>query len=142
MSFKLHLVIVSTIIVLVILASQLIIQAPKETPAPAPVASPYSIAIVRASWGLECNDPVNPSSANVPENNVKDKIAAICEGKTECIIPIDVKVLGNDPAPKCPNKQLFVEYRCFTFDRLQNIKAVNGNATIKCDQPIPEQLQK
>lgn len=139
MSFKFHLLAIMAIAFFVIFASQFFEQKPVEVPAPQ--VSPYNITVVRASWGLECNGQEGLASNAVSENNVRDKVSALCNGKTECLIPVDSRVLGNDPAPKCYNKQLSVDYRCFAFDRLQSIKSQGGDLVVKCEQPSPGNVQ-
>lgn len=138
MTFRFHLIFVGAIVFLVFIAAQIFGSKPKAVE-PEVILSPYTISIVRASWGMECNQPTMPPVVN--ENNVKDRVASLCNGKTECSVAVDIDVLGKDPAPKCPNKQLIIEYRCFTYDRLQTVQASSGSVRVKCDQNIEQPKQ-
>ena len=131
------------------------IAAPK--PAPAPVLEPQSshaIEVYQATWGLRCNDeitralqrrqfaPVEKDEkgqvippkplALVQPNNVLSPVSEACNGKLACQIDASPERLGVDPLESC-YKELNVQYRCFTYDRLQIAKAEQGTTlTIDC----------
>ena len=109
--------------------------------------SSYSITVERASWGLNCNSVYNdkynsPSkseeaNSNVTkEDNVLYKVSILCNGKSKCDIPINTDVLGADPFPGCGYKNLQIEYRCFSVDRLRKGKAAEGFLIIDCDKEL------
>jgi hypothetical protein len=148
MSFKTHLIIVSFIILAVYLAWQLMEPA-SELPAVSPEKpSPYSITIVHASWGVNCRLRMNESSMdnfakdvrNTPlrEDNVLAKISEQCDGKLQCSIPVNSAALGLDPAPECAEKELRVEYRCFSYDRPWEVHISSGTLNIDCNKPQKE----
>jgi hypothetical protein len=150
MSFKVHLVIVSCIILAVYFAWQILNA---NTPAPAATEnsnSTYSITIAHASWGLNCQyngtsrTPATESDgfANsgtsqtnpLREDNILAKIAELCNGKLKCTIPNTSEALGADPAPACLDKEINVEYRCFSYDRPWTIKSAAPAVDINCDK--------
>lgn len=146
MSFKFHLLIVFFITATVILLWQFVIrQTPLQLAAPATVQDPpFSISVIRASWGLNCtqnseenrHSPDDPfTKQNAPyENNVLAKVQELCDGRLSCEIPISVQTLGDDQAPNCTEKELSVEYRCFSYDRPWNAKASTGIVVLNCDK--------
>ena len=113
------------------------------------VISPYTITISRASWGLNCRvDSENESNndldtsfgdvnaGKIKDNNVFSSISQLCNKKSRCDIVIDPRVLGEDPLPTCMYKELQIEYRCFSVDRLRKLKATEGIAIIDCDKQL------
>jgi hypothetical protein len=145
MSFKLHLIIISFIITAVYLAWRLMDSSPASVPAVAPSKeSPYSITISHASWGLNCryktrnNESDNfagaKDSSPLREDNVLAKISQECNGKLHCSIPVSTDMLGPDPAAQCYEKELSIEYRCFSYDRPWHAKASSGTLTIDCNK--------
>lgn len=150
MSLRIHLIIVSFIILIVFAGWQWMRPG---APDQAGGSSPYAIQIVRASYGLNClynygrapaaatpdSLPAAENSADLPplrENNVLERLSAFCNLKTRCPLKSDPAWLGFNPAPGCYNKQLSVEYRCFSYDRLRHkILEVNEASEIACAAP-------
>lgn len=150
MSFKLHLIIISCIVVVVMLVWQLMhsgIMTPAETGTP---KQQYALSVTHASWGLNCrgmliNTPAPTSSAfankqdqptnALREDNVIGVVAPMCNGNMDCQITADEATLGKDPAPGCNNKELVIEYRCFSYDRPWVAKSSSGSITLHCEQP-------
>jgi hypothetical protein len=147
MSFKVHLFIVSLIIIAVSLIWQLRGQG---TPTPQEAAViPHVISIIHASWGMNCKDIAivqdgmpqdafgNPQTVNpkIKLDNVFGPVSMECNGKTECEIQADDAKLGEDPAPECTPKTLEIEYRCFSYDRPWRVKASSGPLKLKCETP-------
>jgi hypothetical protein len=149
MSFKIHLIIVSVIIIAVYFAWQLTSRT--NTPQPAVIeqetASPYSITVIHASWGLNCrnsyvarttpqkDDPFayKPGTeSKLEEDNVLSIVSKLCDGKLKCTIPISPQALGGDPMPECGDKSLDVEYRCFSFDRPWLVQSSFKSLDIDC----------
>ncbi len=152
MNFKIHLLIISILIIASFGIIQLIMGHKEEQQqiTAAAVASPYTINIERASWGLNClaytknkntDNYMQPDPANtkLKENNVLSAVSRLCNVKSKCDIPIDPNVLGEDPAPSCGYKVLQVEYRCFNIDRLRSEKASEGVISIDCDKNLSNQ---
>lgn len=108
-------------------------------------ASPYSIHISRATWGLNCRQRYQvPSTSSdgfsadaaggfsLTANNVLKQVGELCDGKPDCEIPTDALLIGKDPAPHCIDKELEVEYRCFSFDRPWRIRSISATTKIDC----------
>ena len=142
MSFKTHLIIVSCIILAVYLAWQWMEPAAEMPVISVEPSSPYSITITHASWGLNCRlrtqtaDSFAKNANHTPlrEDNALSKLSEQCNGKLQCSIPVSSSALGFDPAPECAEKELRVEYRCFSYDRPWNVKMSSGTLTINCDK--------
>jgi hypothetical protein len=129
MSLKIHLIIVGIIIFCVFLGWQLL-QWSKPAPTPEVVQTDREIEIIRASWGLSCNNRFNMRPKTAPagnftdtddgvikENNLLQVASALCNLKPQCAIRNSADSLGFDPAPDCVDKQIEIEYRCFSYDR-------------------------
>lgn len=149
MSFKIHLLIVC----LIILTVYAVWQWTGSTSAP--VASPPAqvkesnrwISVIHASWGLNCRgvansfgssyDPYKAESApgKLRVDNVLVAVSNLCNGQEECTIPVTADALDGDPAPACADKQLTVEYRCFSYDRPWTVHATNKSLSIDCSRP-------
>ena len=148
MHFKAHLLIVSIIIVMIYGIIHIFMMNKSEPAATAILKerSPYNITVERASWGLNCNSPYNDkynsntqseeSRSVVKEDNVLYKVSIYCNGKPKCDIPISSDALGGDPAPSCGYKNLQIEYRCFSVDKLRKAKAIEGFLSIDCDREL------
>ena len=144
MSFKIHLIIVSVIIVIVYLTWQLMSVPPAPVvPAAKPKTSTYSISIAHATWGRECaiesngaSDAFRGAASTNPlrEDNVLVRVNELCSGRVICEIPLNSAALGEDPAPDCLSKTLEVEYRCFSYDRPWTVTASSGKLVINCDR--------
>ncbi len=148
MSFKVHLIIVCTIIIAVFFTWHIMENMKKSQPAEIAkeTASPYSITITHASWGVNCrnsytlgtNDRKDPFAYNgnadnkLHEDNVLEAVSKLCNGKLKCSIPIKKETLGDDPAPSCGNKMLNIEYRCFSFDRPWIVEGDSKKLDIDC----------
>lgn len=130
MSLKVHLFIVTLIILSVFMAWRWMQS--HDLTAAHDNAPMHTVEIVRASWGLNCGEasaarpgdavPAGPfSRENAPpalrENNILQVISALCNGKPECAIRNSPDALGGDFAPECTDKEITVEYRCFSYDR-------------------------
>ncbi|MCI5049593.1 MAG: SUEL-type lectin domain-containing protein [Rickettsiales bacterium] len=103
------------------------------------------IDIHSATWGENCNYVLDlkrkdyarrnlPTDGldNMERNNVLHKMKELCGGKFTCQIKATPKVLENKKHPSC-RKRLDVEYRCFAYDRLWQVKAAMGeNLVIDC----------
>lgn len=146
MQLKHHLMIVSLLILSIFMGWKLF-PAPKTEVSSAASQSPYSITIISASLGLNCSkmgfvneqssrDPFansNPPSSNdLKLNNVLPKVSELCNGKVRCEIKNSEAILGINTKTFCINKQLEVEYRCFSFDRPWVLKAL-AEETIAID---------
>lgn len=151
MLFKIHLLIVSVIIIVIYIVMQ-VISVPKQQPQIQPITetikiSPYNIIISHASWGLNCLDSsldrnaetegsyTQPSKSNskIKDDNVISKVSQLCNGKPKCAIALNPSALGEDPLPTCGYKKLQIEYRCFSIDRIRKIEANEAVLTINCD---------
>lgn len=144
MQFKVHLLIISVIIIAVYIIAH-ILAANKVEPAqselPVVKTSPYAISIENASWGLNCKivssggDNVKPDNAiDIKENNVIYPVSRMCNGNSRCEIPLDSNYLG-EPMAGCA-KILEVEYRCYNIDRMRTARASDGVMTIDCDKQL------
>jgi len=153
MSFKTHLLIITTIIILVFAAWQYMYgtaPAPvvvEQTVSNEPANESRAIEIIRASWGLNCSnvplaavkeEPLanyaddNRKTSPLADNNVLEAVTKLCNGKLTCEIAINTATLGPDPMPQCYDKQLVVEYRCFAFDRPWLLKSSHAPMVIDC----------
>jgi hypothetical protein len=140
MSFKLHLIIVSVIIVLVYLAGKIFLTVP--LPATTPMStkkSPFSIAITHATWGLNCRYRLTEGMENddgfvkdIRVDNALKKVSELCNDKPSCTIAINENTLGRDPYPGCFEKELDIEYRCYSFDRPWRVRGNSGTISIDC----------
>lgn len=149
MTFKIHLIIVSFIIVIVYVTWQLMSSHVRTASTPTQTESQYSISIIHASWGLNCKNINTDNNATSYEgyaatgtttkdmlraDNALAKVSELCNGKLQCSITVKADAIGFDPAPTCQDKLLEVDYRCFSYDRPWNIKASNGALNIDCDK--------
>jgi len=152
MNFKIHLLIISAIIIVLYLASSFLASrssAPKPL-TQTPQVSDYYISVVHASWGLNCVSFIKRMSSQNEESldtsrldtsklktdNVLSAVSNLCNGKDTCEIPLDAASLGGDPAPSCGNKTLMVEYRCFSIDKLRSATASYGALPIDCNAQL------
>lgn len=148
MSFKLHLLIVSIIIVIMYLAWGFTRSQPNTATDDANSAPTYSVSVIHASWGLNCpaileNDNVldkayvrkSDTHSNRPHaDNALQIVSDLCQGEVECTIPLnDATFEGMAPA-NCNEKKLTVEYRCFAFDRPWRAQGSSndGSLSITC----------
>lgn len=144
MSFRMHLSII-VFIVTAIYGAWFVFA--KNTPLPGlqQTTSPYSISISQASWGLNCRPSPSHFEATsggfavdsstglkLAPGNVQANVAELCDGKPRCEIPLNFQPAGKDPAPDCPEKELEVEYRCFSFDRPWRIRSTSAPMVIDC----------
>ncbi len=147
MSFKIHLIIVSVIIIAVYFTWQITQRSQKsqDTVNQEEIVSPYKISIISASYGLNClesyvepsdnsNDPFAHKNNKelIKRDNVLATISSLCNDKLKCSIPLSAKLLDNDPMPQCAGKTLDVEYRCFSFDRPWTLKGEGKSLDIDC----------
>ncbi|MCE2926458.1 MAG: hypothetical protein LW823_02260 [Rickettsiales bacterium] len=137
MTFKTHLIAISVIILSVFIAWQAFQKPdrPKQAP-PKTETSAYQIIIVRASLGLNCLDRY-PNAENLFENNVKEIVSSLCAGKLDCKVPTNEKTLKITTSSDCSDKELEIEYRCFSFDRLRTEKASFGSVELRCSNLEP-----
>lgn len=134
MPFKIHLIIVSCIIAVVLLAWETLPKKSNQQPATAGAQS-RRIIVTHASWGLNCRGVVvsgKPQPDKIKEDNVFSSVSLACNGKTECELTSSDAQLGPDPMPECNNKTLEVEYRCFSYDRPWNVKTQGGSVKLMC----------
>jgi len=147
MSFKIHLIIISCIIIAMTLSWEFMHNSPTQ-PDTAPAKLQHSLSITHASWGLNCRDIVvnsdttqnaflnkHDGNSRLHEDNVLGTVSRLCNGNMNCDVPVDESSLGSDPAPACPSKVLEIEYRCFSYDRPWIVKISSGTASLHCDQP-------
>lgn len=146
MPFKIHLVIVSIIIVIVTLIWSLMQTAPSPSSTAEAKGIVRKIAVTHASYALNCrgvavsNEAVPQTAANhrtgkLAEDNVLAAVGELCNGKTECEVSVNSAELGEDPAPDCTPKTLEVEYRCFSYDRPWQVKTSGGSVKLLCGKP-------
>lgn len=150
MSLKIHLIIVSLIVIVLTLGWQAASYwGNKNTPHQSPRGV---IQVVRATLGLNCDPSTltaditvahpagdfNDNSQKIKEDNVHQQISQLCNGKTTCSILNNTDALGFDPAPNCFDKQILVEYRCYAFDRLwQVIIPPHESGSVDCTNVVP-----
>ena len=147
MNFKIHLIIVSIIIIAVYFSWQISMRmdSAQQTVVQQENDSPYKISIISASYGLNCDSmyssdpqPQDPyafkkqSNAKSKKNNVLDMISKACNDKLQCTIIVKPELLGGDPDPNCGGEALEIEYRCFSFDRLWTARSTRENIVIDC----------
>lgn len=100
------------------------------------VISVNKIMINSASWGRNCDNSVRRNSLNirdtygetykVEEDNVLDKVTAMCEGKRTCEFTANNETFGFDPAKNCI-KLFEVVYRCFSYDTKRKVEKYQSN---------------
>jgi len=129
MSFKTHLIFVTLVIACVFLFWRLSQPAIEPIVAQPVQKSDFGISVAYATWGRNC---LNSGNVSI-DNNVKEEVSASCNGLMECKIIADSRTFRNDFNPQCSTKELEVEYRCFSFDRLRSVKSAMGSLIIKCD---------
>ncbi|MFW0776991.1 MAG: hypothetical protein ACN2B6_04655 [Rickettsiales bacterium] len=140
MSFKAHLLVIAAIVIVI----SLIWQA-SQTPSDKQVVTidnnPYKISIVHASWGLNCIQRYRTPPKTLRDDNVIEAVTSLCDGKSECTIPVNTETLGKDPAIRCSDKLLKVEYRCFSYDRIREISAISRKLQIECNESVVKEEQ-
>jgi len=149
MSFKIHLIIIVFIIFAVLISWHWMSDTPVKIAVPQPETSRFSIIVVHASWGLNCmyvNDGTNtppdafapsaqnPNSGKPHEDNVLEKVSELCNGKSQCSLPVNSSALGLDPSSGCMDKALEIEYRCFSYDRPWTARSSSGTLHIDCEK--------
>ena len=149
MSFKFHIIVVSSLIFIMIVAWVVLSNKPAVVAASKTENSTYSVTITHASWGLNCLQAEEggygvqqatplylneKNSQTLKPDNVLVKVSALCNGKLTCTIPIKPEILGTDPAPDCFSKLLEVEYRCFSFDRPWTVHSGKEDIKIDCNR--------
>lgn len=148
MPFKVHLLIISCIIIVVLLAWQFM-QFSASTAVKKIAEKPsHTLSITHASWGLNCRNIAINSDASrdvflnkndprskLREDNVLAPVSRLCNGNVKCDINLGESDLGSDPVPDCGSKILEVEYRCFSYDRPWKVKSSGAKLSLKCDQP-------
>lgn len=127
MPLKFHSIVACAIILALFLGWQGIRYFAPRAAAVADAAAPgNAIHIIRASWGLNCGHDAagamrtfadDRESNKIIENNILQTIQRFCDGKAACTLHNTVEFMGTDPAPACPNKEMAIEYRCYSFDR-------------------------
>jgi len=146
MPFKIHLIIVSIIILIVTLIWGLTQNATQPVVAAEPKGIIRKISVTHASYALNCRNvainnaavPQNAfssASASIKEDNVLQAVSKLCNGKTECDVSADSAEFGEDPAPDCTPKALEIEYRCFSYDRPWIVKTSGGSVKLLCAKP-------
>ena len=65
----------------------------------------------------------------------------MCNLKKKCDVLNSPKTVGDASVPECHNKEMVIEYRCFSFDRPWSITIDNdATGTIDCTKggaPLP-----
>ena len=131
MTLRTHLIIVALIIVSVFIGWETMQTISARRAARALMESGRAIEIVRASWGLNCPAGTRDSHSegvtgfmegrsnppSVRENNILEVVSALCNLKPQCSIHNSPQTFGSDPAPDCIEKEISIEYRCFSYDR-------------------------
>jgi hypothetical protein len=136
MSFKIHLLIVFCITIL----TYIVWQALQTPPAPPPVveAKPsHVINVAHATLGAQCGNENADRSSHF--DNVLKRVAALCNDKVKCVIPIKSEILGNVSTFSCADRGLEVEYRCFSYDKAWTEKASYGALTLDCEHSDSQQ---
>src|SRR4051812_37845394 len=110
MSFKVHLLIISVIILMVYVGWMFLNREPTLVATRLVNAPKQQITVVHASWGMNClrstGAAATPSAVNdayvskdaknkLHEDNVLATVAKLCNGQTECDIAADPTVLGD-----------------------------------------------
>lgn len=126
---------------------QLIESAPAPQQPTQEAVSQYKINVLHASWGLNCQEyssewntqdqdafANNPDKNKLKEDNIYSKITALCQDKEKCEFMVGQETLGDDPAPYCGEKEIKIEYRCFSFDRPWNIRSHDKKIQIDCSK--------
>ncbi|MDX1974472.1 MAG: hypothetical protein SFT92_02225 [Rickettsiales bacterium] len=155
MFFKVHLLIISVVIIITyfvwqFMAGIAVQSMTNKAPAAKTVqqTSGYQVIAVNASWGLNCKkslelwqqetgktyaDYENYAKSFAP-NNVLEAVKFHCNGKQICQFDVNDQSLGPDPAPSCM-KELSIVYRCFSYDRAKSLVSHGEPVTINCAQP-------
>jgi hypothetical protein len=150
MPLKTHLIIVSIIIASVFLGWQAMRLLSRAEQVVAP--SGNLIQLVRANYGLNCNSRTlgtrasrntsagkfeydNQDESNIYPDNARKVVEPLCQGKPWCRVTNSTNLLGMDPAPGCFEKELVIEYRCYSFDRLWKLVVpANEKGEIDCSK--------
>lgn len=151
MNIKIHIAIISVIVLTLFIVWQVFILKPVKTESI--VVSGYSIKVSRASYGLACNtvfkakqqnqgfsqNPYQDDPANqlVEENNVYDIVSRLCDGKPSCEFKVNDESMQQDPRRGCGIQDLQLEFRCFKVDRLRRkVFKQQETASIDCDKLV------
>lgn len=155
MAFKIHLIIISVVIVIIYLGWRVHVNSVVAPEAQTITKTSYNISVIHASWGLNC--PVyageasntldqayvqgkSNANANKPSaDNVLKQVSELCNGKEKCDITASADVFGDILPKDCTERQLDVEYRCHAFDRPWRDQSSSGNLEIDCTQKYPAQ---
>lgn len=154
MSFKIHLLIVSVIILVVYLVWGISRSTPDTGSSIADTKPTYVISVTHASWGLNCPDIAGNDDildkAYVKKSDLANKrpyqdnalaiVSDYCNSKTDCDIPLSGELFKGMAPKQCSEKKLAVEYRCFTYDRPWRAEASNidGMLSITCKGKEPK----
>ena len=132
MNFKIHLIIISAIILALYTALQFRPEPTAENPIIMATQDngDFAISVAGATWRGNC-PPLDPEKTS-NRNNVLTRVVELCNGKSECNIPLNVATLGYVTEDSCPDRMLEVEYRCFSYDKLWNASSYVKSLTINC----------
>ena len=143
MNLKLHLAAISIIVLLLVAVYIFSNRGTGEG------NTPIALEVVNASYGLNClaQQPAQGSEPNaiykdestpaVRKNNVLVAVSRLCNGQPTCQFEVNESNLGSNPNPTC-YKELEVDYRCFSYDRLRSAETAENNIiSLSC----PAQVQ-
>ncbi len=151
---KFHALAIAAICLVIVVLYLLI--GPKPQPPVTETIGHRFITIDNATWGRNCDPFVeqalqewripaqgeaSPRPRKAEHNNVRDVIAAACNGKLTCNLPATSETLKVDPLPTC-FKRLTVGYRCYDFDRLWTAEVGQGDwLELNCrEETAPTQM--
>jgi hypothetical protein len=99
----------------------------------------YYVRVKEASWGMNCDGQMIPSSSSdilkgkqveqrryeIRPGNATKTLQTLCDKKKKCSLTATVEDLGFDAAPKC-TKDLRLTYTCFSYDKPWPIQVPEG----------------
>jgi hypothetical protein len=153
MAFKIHLIIVSIVIVIIYVGWRIHVNSAVVPEAQTITKTSYNISVIHASWGLNCplyvNDKANsldqayvqgkPNNSKPSADNVLKQVSELCNNEEKCSITASSDVFGDILPTDCAEPQLAVEYRCHAFDRPWRDQTTSGSLDIDCTQKYPSQ---
>jgi hypothetical protein len=153
MAFKIHLIIVSIVIVIMYVGWRVHVASTVVPEARTITKTTYNISIIHASWGLNCPLFVDGKSNSLDQAYVQDKsntnkphadnvlkqVSESCNGKETCSITASDDVFGDILPKDCTERQLDVEYRCYAFDRPWREQTTSNSLEIDCTLKYPTQ---
>lgn len=146
MSFKIHLLIVTFIILAVTIIWEFKPDAVQLTDQGDNGEISRRIIVNHASWGLNCLQYDIESSNRVKtpyrtkesknkgifKDNAYKAVALACNGELECEVRASDEIISPEPEPNCQPKSLDIEYRCFSYDRPWRVQTEGGTVKLEC----------